>query len=220
MESIGEDRKDRYGGKTMIDELIDKIRYFIPILFSEEDRLIFLVVMTMIVTLPVLLCILRRKPLVRGTALIIFAVYVIGNLSFTLLGRGGGGSSKLPAFDNYRQAFYLDLGFKETLKMLPEGLRETMQYVHIGSRNAAREVFLNILLNIPMGYLLPFIIKPMRYSVIACTAVGLICSASTEYAQLRYGLGYFQLDDIMNNTLGCFIGAMLGCTLARLWRTK
>lgn len=220
MESIGEDRKDRYGGKTMIDELIDKIRCFVPILFSEEDRLIFLVVMTMIVTLPVLLCILRRKPLVRGTALIIFAVYVIGNLSFTLLGRGGGGSSKLPAFDNYRQAFYLDLGFKETLKMLPEGLRETMQYVHIGSRNAAREVFLNILLYIPMGYLLPFIIKPMRYSVIACTAVGLICSASTEYAQLRYGLGYFQLDDIMNNTLGCFIGAMLGCTLARLWRTK
>ena len=57
MESIGEDRKDRYGGKTMIDELIDKIRYFVPILFSEEDRLIFLVVMTMIVTLPVLLCI-------------------------------------------------------------------------------------------------------------------------------------------------------------------
>lgn len=220
MESIGEDRKDRYGGKTMIDELIDKIRCFVPILFSEEDRLIFLVVMTMIVTLPVLLCVLRRKPLVRGTALIIFAVYVIGNLSFTLLGRGGGGSSKLPAFDNYRQAFYLDLGFKETLKMLPEGLRETMQYVHIGSRNAAREVFLNILLYIPMGYLLPFIIKPMRYSVIACTAVGLICSAATEYAQLRYGLGYFQLDDIMNNTLGCFIGAMLGCTLARLWRTK
>lgn len=204
----------------MIDELIDKIRCFVPILFSEEDRLIFLVVMTMIVILPMLLCILRRKPLVRGTALLIFAVYVIGNLSFTLLGRGGGGSSKLPAFDNYRQAFSLDLGFRETLRMLPEGLRETLQYVHIGSRNAAREVFLNILLYIPMGYLLPFIIKPMRYSIVACTAVGLMCSAATEYAQLRYGLGYFQLDDIMNNTLGCFIGAMLGCTLARLWRTK
>ena len=75
----------------MINDLIDKIRYYVPILFSEEDRLIFLVVMTMIVILPMLLCILRRKPLVRGTALLIFAVYVIGNLSFTLLGRGGGG---------------------------------------------------------------------------------------------------------------------------------
>ena len=54
----------------MVNELIDKIRYFVPVLFSEEDRLIFLVVMTMIVMLPVFLCFLRHKPLVRGTALI------------------------------------------------------------------------------------------------------------------------------------------------------
>lgn len=204
----------------MINEWIEKIRYFAPELFSEEDRLIFLIVMTMIVILPVLLCFLKRKPLVRGTALIIFAVYVLGNLSFTLLGREGRGSTTLPAFGNYRQAFNLDLGLKETFRMLPEGLGETLQYVHIGSRNAAREVFLNILLYIPMGYLLPFIIKPMRYSIIACTAAGFICSVATEYAQLNYGLGYFQLDDIINNTLGCLIGAILGCTLARLWRTK
>ena len=50
----------------MINDLIDKIRYYVPILFSEEDRLIFLVVMTMIVILPMLLCILRRKPLVNA----------------------------------------------------------------------------------------------------------------------------------------------------------
>ncbi len=204
----------------MVNELIDKIRYFVPVLFSEEDRLIFLVVMTMIVMLPVFLCFLRHKPLVRGTALIIFAVYVIGNLSFTLLGRGGTGSTRLPAFESYRQAFNLDLGLKEFLNALWEGPREALQYIHIGSRNAAREVFLNILLYIPMGYLLPFMIKPMRYSVIACTAAGFICSAATECAQLRYGLGYFQLDDILNNTLGCFIGAMLGCTLSRVLRTK
>ena len=204
----------------MVNELIDKIRYFVPVLFSEEDRLIFLVVMTMIVMLPVFLCFLRHKPLVRGTALIIFAVYVIGNLSFTLLGRGGTGSTRLPAFESYRQAFNLDLGLKEFLNALREGPREALQYIHIGSRNAAREVFLNILLYIPMGYLLPFMIKPMRYSVIACTAAGFICSAATECAQLRYGLGYFQLYDILNNTLGCFIGAMLGCTLSRVLRTK
>ena len=204
----------------MVNELIDKIRYFVPVLFSEEDRLILLVVMTMIVMLPVFLCFLRHKPLVRGTSLLIFAVYVIGNLSFTLLGREGTGSTKLPAFDNYRQAFNLDLGLKEFFRTLAEGPRESLQYIHIGSPVAAREVFLNILLYIPMGYLLPFIIKPMRYSILACTAVGFLCSAATEYLQLRYRLGYFQLDDIINNTMGCLIGAMLGCTLARLWRTE
>ena len=202
------------GGNNMFADLIDKIHYFVPILFSEEDRMIFLIVMAMIVMLPVFLCVLRRKPLVRGTALIVFAVYVLGNLSFTLSLNGNSYAG------NYRQAFNLDLGLKETLRMIPEETFETIRFIHIGSYTAAREVFLNILLYIPMGYLLPFIIKPMRYSVLACTAVGFLCSCATEFAQLRYGLGYFQLDDILNNTLGCFVGAVLGCLLSRLWRTQ
>lgn len=204
----------------MDSEWISKLKYFVPVLFSEEDRSIFLIVLAMVVMLPVLLCILRKKPLVRGTALIVFAVYIVGNLSFTILNREGIFSDGLPAFDNYRRAFYLDQGLHETLRMLPQGIGETLRHVHIGNYTAAREVFLNILLYIPMGYLLPFIIKPMRYSVLACTAVGFICSCATEYAQLRYNLGYFQLDDIINNTLGCLIGAVLGCALARIWRTQ
>ena len=206
--------------KIVIRELIERIRYFAPILFSEEDRVIFLIVLSMIVMLPVFLCALRRKPLVRGTALIIFAVYVLGNLSFTILGRGGIYADKLPTFDNYRQAFSLDYGVEEFLRMLPKGPIEAIQYIHIRNYTAAREVFMNILLYIPMGYLLPFIIKPMRYSILACTVVGFICSCATEYAQIRYGLGYFQVDDIVNNTLGCLIGAILGCMLSRLWRTQ
>ena len=204
----------------MIRELIEKIRYFFPVLFSEVDQFIFLIVLTMIVTLPLLLCVLRHKPLVRGTALIIFAVYILGNLSFTILGREVFYPDRMPTFENYRRAFSLDYGLREILRMLPQGPFQALQYIHIRNYTAAREVFLNILLYIPMGYLLPFIIKPMRYSILACTAVGFVCSCATEYAQLRYGLGYFQIDDIMNNTLGCLIGAILGCLLARLWRTQ
>lgn len=204
----------------MLNEWIEKIHYFVPVLFSEEDRMIFTVVLMMVTLLPVLLCVLHFKPLVRGTVLIIFAVYILGNLSFTILGRPEIYAYKLPAFGNYRNAFYLDLGLKETLHMLPQGISETLSHIHIGNYTAAREVFLNILLYIPMGYLLPFIIKPMRYSVLACTAVGFVCSCATEYAQLTYNIGYFQVDDIINNTLGCFLGAILGCMLSRLWRTQ
>ena len=200
--------------------MIEKIRYFVPVLFSEEDRFIFIIVLTMIVMLPVFLCVLRRKPLVRVTALIIFAVYILGNLSFTILGREGINADRLPTFDSYRKAFSLDYGVQEILRMIPKGPFQALQYIHIRNYTAAREVFLNILLYIPMGYLLPFVIKPMRYSIAACTAVGFICSCATEYAQLRYGLGYFQIDDIVNNTLGCLIGAILGCMLSRLWRTQ
>ena len=104
--------------------------------------------------------------------------------------------------------------------MLPQGIEETLRHIHLNNYTAAREVILNVLLYIPMGYLLPFVFKPMRYSVLACTLVGFLCSCATEYAQLHYGLGYFQMDDIINNTLGCLIGAILGCMLARLWRTQ
>ena len=203
-----------------ISELISEIKYRIPSLFSEEDKSILILVFVMIIMLPAVLCVLHKKPLVRGTALIIFALYILGNLSFTILGREVINAQQLPAFGNYRNAFYPDYGLFDTLRMLPQGIRNTMDHIHIGSYTAAREVFLNILLYIPMGYLLPFVIKPMRYSVLACTAVGFLCSCATEYAQLRYSIGYFQIDDIINNTLGCMIGAILGCTLSRLWRTS
>ena len=204
----------------MFSELILKLGYFAGVLFNEEDRVIFMIVLSTVVMLPVLLCILRWKPLVRGTALIVFAVYILGNLSFTILNRSPGYFGEAPAFFNYRQAFDLDLGLWDTLRLLPEGLGETLSHIHISSYTYAREVFLNILLYIPMGYLLPFIFKPMRYSVTACTLAGFLCSCATEYAQLRWGLGCFQVDDIVNNTIGCLIGAVAGCMLARLWRTK
>ena len=204
----------------MFSELILKLGYFADVLFNEEDRAIFMIVLSTVVMLPVLLCILRWKPLVRGTALIVFAVYIIGNLSFTILNRSPGYFGEAPAFFNYRQAFDLDFSLWDTLRLLPEGLGETLSHIHISSYTYAREVFLNILLYIPMGYLLPFIFKPMRYSVTACTLAGFLCSCATEYAQLRWGLGCFQVDDIVNNTIGCLIGAVAGCMLARLWRTK
>ena len=204
----------------MFSELILKLGYFADVLFNEEDRAIFMIVLSTVVMLPVLLCILRWKPLVRGTALIVFAVYILGNLSFTILNRSPGYFGEAPAFFNYRQAFDLDFSLWDTLRLLPEGLGETLSHIHISSYTYAREVFLNILLYIPMGYLLPFIFKPMRYSVTACTLAGFLCSCATEYAQLRWGLGCFQVDDIVNNTIGCLIGAVAGCMLARLWRTR
>ena len=204
----------------MFSELILNLGYFADVLFNEEDRAIFMIVLSTVVMLPVLLCILRWKPLVRGTALIVFAVYILGNLSFTILNRSPGYFGEAPAFFNYRQAFDLDFSLWDTLRLLPEGLGETLSHIHISSYTYAREVFLNILLYIPMGYLLPFIFKPMRYSVTACTLAGFLCSCATEYAQLRWGLGCFQVDDIVNNTIGCLIGAVAGCMLARLWRTK
>ena len=207
----------------MMEDLLQQLQYYTRNMFSENDFMIFLIVLATVTLLPVFLCALRYKPLVRTVALTVFVIYILGNLSFTILGRHEITSYGLtkPVFENYHQAFYLDLGLEGTIQhLMDNGIRETLPYIHINSYVAAREVLLNVLLYMPMGYLLPFVFKPMRYSVAACTLVGFICSCATEYAQYVWHIGYCQVDDVINNTLGCFAGAVMGCMLARIWNTK
>ncbi len=201
---------------------LQQLQYYMRALFSQNDLMIFMIVLATITLLPVLLCALHYKPLVRTVAVAVFIIYIFGNLSFTILNREvlSAYTLELPAFMNYHNAFYLDLGLVGTIHSLfHNGFSQTLQHVHINSFVAAREVLLNILLYVPMGYLLPFVFKPLRYSVAACTFIGFVCSILTEYTQLVFRIGYCQVDDIINNTLGCFIGAVLGCALARIWKT-
>ncbi len=196
---------------------------FLQRVFTKGDLLIMMLVMAVVLLLPLVLCVLHFKPLVRGVAAVVLLVYIFGNLSFTILGREELSAYYivLPTFGQYHKAVYLDLGIIGTVQAIfQNGLQSTLQHVHVLSAAALREVLLNILLYIPLGYLLPFVFKPMRYSVLACTVVGFLCSCATEYTQLYYHIGYFQVDDIINNTLGCLIGAVFGCFLARLWRTR
>lgn len=199
------------------------LQYYMRRLFTAEDLSIFLIVLAVITLLPVLLCVLHFRPLVRTVAVLVFVVYLAGNASYTLLNREvlSTYNNVLPTLGEYHRAFYLDLGLQGTIQsLIHNGIRETLPHIHVLSGSAAREIFLNILLYIPMGYLLPFVFKPLRYSVLLCTAIGFLCSCATEYAQLHYHIGYFQVDDIINNTLGCLIGAILGCLHARLWRVN
>ena len=43
--------------------------------------------------------------------------------------------------------------------------------------------------------------------------IGFLCSVATEIIQLVFHLGLFEFDDILNNTLGCFIGLIIYRTL-------
>ena len=40
--------------------------------------------------------------------------------------------------------------------------------------------------------------------------IGFLLSASIEIAQLVFRIGLFEFDDMIGNTLGCLIGAMVG----------
>ena len=64
---------------------------------------------------------------------------------------------------------------------------------------------LNILLFVPFGYLLPLLWKRVDrwWKVVLC---GFVLSLLIELTQLVTHLGMFDLDDLMNNSLGAFLG--------------
>lgn len=83
----------------------------------------------------------------------------------------------------------------------------------INNRNDAFMVE-NILLFIPYGFLcawvIPCVRKPWRG-----LSLGLATSMGIEILQLVTGRGYFQIDDILTNTLGAVLGVLLYRILQR-----
>lgn len=77
----------------------------------------------------------------------------------------------------------------------------------INERNNAFVVE-NVLLFFPYGLLGAWAFGRMR-RLWACAAVGVLTSFGIEYLQLVTDRGYFQIDDILTNTLGTVIGVVL-----------
>ena len=73
-----------------------------------------------------------------------------------------------------------------------------------------REMLMNVFLFFPLGLTLSNALpqKWHRWGRIALTTlVGCILSAGIEYAQYRYALGMAEVDDVICNTMGAFIGS-------------
>ncbi len=67
----------------------------------------------------------------------------------------------------------------------------------------------NIILFIPLGFLLPFLWKKLNH-ITSCSLSGLLISLAIELSQLVTKRGFFQIDDMLTNTVGCVIGFGIG----------
>ena len=74
-----------------------------------------------------------------------------------------------------------------------------------------REMLMNVFLFFPLGLTLSNAL-PRRWHrwgrIVLTTLVGCAISAGIEYAQYRYALGMAEVDDVICNTLGTFIGSI------------
>ena len=70
------------------------------------------------------------------------------------------------------------------------------------------QIFLNILLFVPFGFLLPMISERFR-SLWFTTVTGFIFSVGIETMQYITGRGLTEVDDVINNTSGALVGYIL-----------
>lgn len=73
-----------------------------------------------------------------------------------------------------------------------------------GRDDLVTENILNVVLFMPVGFLLGIAFSEIRWK--AVMLIGLSLSIGIETLQFVYLKGFTEFDDVMNNTLGCVIG--------------
>ena len=159
-----------------------------------------IIVLLAAMMLPVLAHLLRAHPRwFKAAKYGILGVYALANLYETLLFRTVQSKTKIrwKPLGSYQKSLSFPEGimslFNGTVEVIRPGLLET--------------IVLNILLYIPLGYLLPFIFEKLKAWQVVLIAAA--CSTLTEVAQYVFRIGYVEVDDILNNTLGCIIGLLI-----------
>lgn len=136
----------------------------------------------MVLGLPLVSHQLRRKPSIfRYVNFILLGIYLFAYLYLTILSRPVKlyHHMRLTPFWSYEAALQ-------------------------GNARLREEVILNILLYVPLGYLLHYAFPRLKWWMVILT--GFLMSGLTETVQLFFKLGLCEVDDLISNTLGTVIG--------------
>ena len=120
----------------------------------------------------------KRKMVLYG----ITVLYVVVVLGAVFLNRGNiYGNANFDLFSSYKEAYH-----KMEISLF-------------------RNIVLNMLLFVPFGFLLPFYSQKFQ-KVYRVVLIGLLSSVLIETLQYVTKTGIFEIDDILNNTMGMLIG--------------
>ena len=82
-----------------------------------------------------------------------------------------------------------------------------------------RQLLINFVMLMPVGFLLPVVIKAKHKHLITM-ALSLLLTVFIETMQLITKCGSFEIDDIINNFIGAVIGMMLYALCSKLIKSK
>ena len=136
-------------------------------------------------------------------------LYGLGFLYFTLLSRSpsSGNVVNVVPFYTFMRSLRYPLRLKGMTSKLISGRWREVFTTLVPMRTAV----LNILLFIPLGYLIPEWIKKRRASIWTVGLISLGLSCTIEIIQLVTALGWCDVDDLICNVLGGLIGYAAYC---------
>lgn len=82
-----------------------------------------------------------------------------------------------------------------------------------------RQLLINLVMLMPVGFLLPVVIKA-KHKYIITLALSLLLTVFIETMQLITKCGSFEIDDIINNFVGAVIGMLLYVLYSKLIKPK
>ena len=119
-------------------------------------------------------------------------------------------------FEDLKSAVRIDLGFFGIIHTLfTEGPSAALSHIRVISPANIAQVYLNIMLFVPMGYLLPYLFRYFRARVtFRPVLASFLISLAVENLQLVFRRGFYDMDDLVDNTLGGLVGQLLFVAVA------
>ena len=143
----------------------------------------------------------------------VFLVYFAGFSYITFFSRSASEDYQIHValFEDLAGSVRIDFGILGILYHLFTGnFTELAKHVQIIRFSGISQVYLNVMLFIPMGYLLPYMFSWFRKKLpLRPTLASLVMSVAIENIQLITRHGYYDVDDMVTNILGGYIGALL-----------
>ena len=151
---------------------------------------------------------IRQRLLALGVFLylLLFAWLVFFSRSST-----GGYTVHVAPLEDLKNAFSTPTGVTGWFRTLfTEGVSSAFSQISIVRPEDISQFYLNMMLFVPMGYLLPYVFRWFRDRVrVRPVLFCLLLSFLVENLQLVSQRGMYDFDDIISNTLGGFAGQLL-----------
>ena len=153
---------------------------------------------------------LRRRRILLTWGLLLYFCLVAW-LVFFSRDSSGSYSVHVAPLQDLKNAFSTPTGFSGWFRTLfTEGISSAFSQISIVRPEDISQFYLNMMLFVPIGYLLPYVFRWFRARVrVRPVLFCLLLSFAVENIQLISRRGMYDFDDIISNTLGGLLGQLL-----------